>query len=145
MLSIAKYFRNICFFLHFCYCLQQVRCVVFEINSNFLSSQQILIFLHKRPYISPSFPKAIGALCQRCFQKHQRFTICVLVLTVGDVYNISNKSQLPNKVVKHLLFDAKDPISLLHFQKTLALWIAEFPGYIFFTIFFTGFENESGI
>ena len=41
-------------------------------------------------YISPFFPKAIGALWHGGFYKHPRFTICFLVLSVGEVGNISN-------------------------------------------------------
>ena len=41
-------------------------------------------------YISPFFPKAIGALWHGGFYKHPRFTICFLVLSGGEVHSISN-------------------------------------------------------
>ena len=47
--------------------LTRLRCVIFEINSDFLLSQHILIFLHVRPNVSPSFPKVIAALFHRRF------------------------------------------------------------------------------
>ena len=100
ILCIAKSFRNTRFSPYFYYYLQQVKCVIFEINSDFLHSYQLLIFLYQRTYVSPSLQKAITALSRRGFQKYPCFNIFLLVLTVGEVYNISNKHQLPNKSVK---------------------------------------------
>ena len=68
----------------------------------------------------------------------------IVVLTVGDVYNISNKNQFSNKSVKYLLVYTKNLTYLFHFQRKLALSITEAPKNIQFYIFFTGFENESG-
>ena len=127
MLFIGKVLRNIRFSPHFYCCLQGVKFVMTETNSNFILSQQILIFLHKIPYISPFSQKAIGVFCHKSFLKHQRFTICLLVLAVVEVYNISNKYQLPHKSVKYLLFYTKDLTLLLHFQQKLAFCIAKFP------------------
>ena len=69
----------------------------------------------------------------------------VVVVTVTEVYSISNKKQLSNRSVKHLLVHTKDPTYLLHFQIKLTLSIPETPRNIMFYIFFTGFENGSGV
>ena len=50
--KIAKVFGKILHFPHFLLLFTRVRCVLFEINSGFLLVQQVLIFLHKRPYIN---------------------------------------------------------------------------------------------
>ena len=69
----------------------------------------------------------------------------VVVVTVTEVYSISNKKQLSNRSVKHLLVHTKDPTYLLHFQTKLTLSIPETPRNIMFYIFFAGFENGSGV
>ena len=69
----------------------------------------------------------------------------VVVVTVAEVYIISNKKQLSNRSVKHLLVHTKDPTYLLHFQTKLTLSIPETPRNIMFYIFFAGFENGSGV
>ena len=107
----------------------------------------ILIFLNKRLYNLSSFkrfslntslffPKAIAGLYHKGFQKHARFTICLLVLTVGEFYNISNKNQLPNRSAKYLLFYTKRPyIPPLFSRKINPLHRRVSPKHSLFTIF----------
>ena len=90
-------------------------------------------------YISTFFPKAIGPLCHIGYLKHPHFTICLLVLTVGEVYNISNKNQLPNRSIKYLLFYTRDLAYRLHFQRKLVLSMANVPGNIHFLQLFYWF------
>ena len=132
-----------------------MRCAIFQMNTGLVKVyEHINIFkqrLHNLPSfkrfsqnISLFFPKAIGGLDDKDFQKHARFTICLLVLTVGEFYNISNKIQLPNRSAKYLLFYTKDLTYLLYFQGKLTLSIGEFPGNIHYLPFFHWFENGSG-
>ena len=62
--SSAEVLKNIRFFSPFYYCLPRV---IYKVNSVFLLSQQILIFLHKRLCIYPSFSYAISAVSHRDF------------------------------------------------------------------------------
>ena len=55
---------------------------------------------------------------------------------MGEVYKISNKNQLSNRSVKYLFLYTKSVTYLHHFQSTLALFIAEVPGNIFFLLLF---------
>ena len=64
---------------------------------------------------------------------------------MGDMYNISNKKQLPTKSVKYLLFYTKNLTYLLHFQRKLALSIAEVPRNIYFLPLHYFFLEWSGI
>ena len=90
-------------------------------------------------YISLFFPKAIDGPYHGGFQKHPRFTIHLLVLTVGGFYNFSNRSELPNRSAKYLLFYTKVLSYVLHFQEKLVLPIGEVPGYIRFLPLFHWF------
>ena len=85
------------------------------------------------------FPKGIGSLCLRGYYKHPRLTICLLVLTVGEVCNISNKNQLPNTSILYLLIYTKDLSHLLRFQRKLAVSVAEVPRNIHSLPFFYWF------
>ena len=114
-----------------------MRCAIFQINADLVKvyehintfTQETLqlsfIWEILSKNIALFFPKPIGVLCHRGFWKHPRFTVCLLVLIVGELYNISNKNQLPNKSAKYLLFYTKDLTYLLHFQGKLALSIGE--------------------
>ena len=89
-------------------------------------SEQLLttkIFLHKTPY-KPLFHQKICAVHRRCSYKHPLFTIFLIVFTVDEVCYISNKHQPFNNLAKHQYFYTRDFISLRHFEKRLALSIA---------------------
>ena len=58
---------------------------------------KILIFLDIRSYICSLFSKKTGTLHRRYFWKHPLFTTFLLVFTVAEVCNISNKYYLSNK------------------------------------------------
>ena len=145
LLSIPEVFRKINFLPHFYLLSQRMRCAIFQINTDLLKiyehinifAQETLTLLHLEDSlkIHLSFsPKALGALWHRGFWKQPYFTICLLVLEVGEVYNISNKSQLLNMSVKYLLFYTKDLVYLLDFQRKVALSITEIPGNIRFLV-----------
>ena len=97
----------------------------------------ILIRLHKRLHNVPSlwrfsqdtslcfFLKQLAVSVIEFFWKHARFAICLLVLIVGELRNISNKSQLPNRSAEYLLFYTKELTYLLHFQGKWAPSIGE--------------------
>ena len=152
--SRSQGFRKIDFLPHFYLILERMRCAIFQINADLVKvyehintfTQETLqlsfIWEILSKNIALFFPKPIGVLCHRGFWKHPRFTVCLLVLIVGELYNISNKNQLPNKSAKYLLFYTKDLTYLLHFQGKLALSIRELPEVYHF---FTGFENRSGV
>ena len=106
MLFIGKVLRNIRFSPHFYCCLQGVKFVMIETNSNFILSQQILIVLHKRLYVAPSFPKKISVLHRKGSQKHSLFTKFLLALRMGQVFNITNKYQVPNSHQKTFFSEA---------------------------------------
>ena len=57
--------------------------------------------------------------------KHPLFIPFLLVLTVDGVCYISYKCQPPNNLAEHQYFYTKDFISLLHFEKQLALSTAK--------------------
>ena len=78
------------------------------------------------------------SLSQSLFEASS-FTICLLVLTVGEVYNISNKNQLPNRSIKYLLFYTRDLAYRLHFQRKLVLSMANVLGNIHFLQLFHWF------
>ena len=99
--------------------------VIFQIPTDFLINQLKKYFCTRHVTLLLHYnKKAFGAVCHRGFLKHPRFTIWLLVLAVGELYNISNKNQIPNRSVKYLLFYTKDITYLLHFQIKLALSIA---------------------
>ena len=82
----------------------------------------------------------------RSFEKHPLFTTLILVFTVDEVCYISNKYQAPYNLAKRQYFYTKDFISLFHFGKTLALFIANvFWNIYFFYYFFTIFKGEWGL
>ena len=119
--------------------------VIFQIPTDFLINQLKKYFCTRHVTLLLQYnKKAFGAVCQRGFLKHPRVTICLLVLAVGELYNISNKNQIPNRSVKYLLFYTKDITYLLHSQIKLALSIALVLRNIVYHIF-TGFDNDSGV
>ena len=65
----------------------------------------------------PSFQKRIYDIHPRSFHKHQMFTTFLLVFTVDEMCNISNKYQPPSNLAKYKYFCKRDVISLLHFEK----------------------------
>ena len=149
--SRSQGFRQIDFLLHFCLISERMRCAIFQINADLVKvNEHINTFTQETlqlsficeilsKNISLFSPKPIGVLCHRGFWKHPRFTICLLVLIVGKLYNISNKNQLPNRSAKYLLFYTKCLTYLLHFQGKLALFIGEAPGNIHFLRLFHWF------
>ena len=82
------------------------------------------IFLHKRPYTPPLFQKKNCTLHRRCFYKYPLFTTFLIIFTVDEVCYVSNKRQSLNNLAKHQYFYTRDFISLRHFEKKLALSIA---------------------
>ena len=105
-----------------------MRCAIFQINADLVKvyehintfTQETLQLSFICEIISKNIslfsPKPIGVLCHRGFWKYPRFTICLLVLIEGELYNISNKNQLPNRSAKYLLFYTKYLTYLVHFQ-----------------------------
>ena len=74
------------------------------------------MFLHKKPYTPSSFQKTC-AIHHRIFQKHPLFITFLVVFTVDEVCNISNKKQPPSNLAKYQT--TRDFISLLHFENKL--------------------------
>ena len=72
---------------------------IFYINTDLNVNSKILIFLHKRRYISLSFRKRIGVFRCKNFSKHPFFTTFSLFLIIS---NISNKYWLPNRPTKEV-------------------------------------------
>ena len=149
--SRSQGFRQIDFLLHFCLISERMRCAIFQINADLVKvyehintfTQETLQLSFICEIISKNIslfsPKPIGVLCHRGFWKYPRFTICLLVLIEGELYNISNKNQLPNRSAKYLLFYTKYLTYLVHFQGKLALSIGEAPGNIHFLPLFHWF------
>ena len=69
----------------------------------------------------PSFQKRIYDIHPRSFHKHQMFTTFLLVFTVDEMCNISNKYQPPSNLAKYKYFCKRDVISLLHFEKKIGV------------------------
>ena len=114
--SIAKVFRNIHFLKHLYYFWQQVRCVIFPVNSDFFIIQ-LKIFFTQRALHSSFLSTKITAFHRRCCYKHLLFPTFLLVWTLGEVCNISNKCGLANKFAKYLYFYTRHLISLFISQK----------------------------
>ena len=94
------------------------------------------IYFYTRHLILLLFDKKNCALHRRIFQKHPLFTTFLAFLTVDEVCYISDKNQPPNNLAKYQYFYTRDFISLLHFEKKLALFIAKlFRKYPLFTTF----------
>ena len=74
---------------------ENVKKLVYQYLKQLLTAQ---LHFHKIQYTS-SFQKRL-ALHRRCFQKHPLFTTFLLVFTVDEVCNISNKYQPPNNFSK---------------------------------------------
>ena len=52
----------------------------------------------------------------RIFQKHPLFITCLLVFTVDELCNVSNKSQPPSNLAKYQYFYKRELITLLYFE-----------------------------
>ena len=91
----------------------------------------------------PSFiSKKLCALGRRMFCKGPLFTTFLVFLTVDEVCYISNKNQpFSNNLAKRQYFYTRDFISLLHFERKLALFIAKpfrkHPLFTTFSLFLT--------
>ena len=86
--------------------------------------------------------KKLCALDRRMFCKGPLFTTFLVFLTVDEVCYISNKNQpFSNNLAKRQYFYTRDFISLLHFERKLALFIAKpfrkHPLFTTFSLFLT--------
>ena len=123
-LSIANVFRNIHFFTTFSsfltvseVCNTSSKCWLSNKSAN-------KIFLYKIHYTLPSFPK--NNLCsplQMLLETSNFYHIFTSFSEWMSCY-ISNKYQPPNNLAKYQYFYTKGFISILHFEKELALSIA---------------------
>ena len=113
--------------------------VIFQVNADFLINQltKYFYFKHLTPLLS--FKKQKFRSPSQNLLETSTFTTFLQIFTVDELYNISNKNQLPNRSAKYLLFYTKDLTCLLHFQGKLALSIGEVPGNIHFLPLFHWF------
>ena len=92
----------------------------------FLNNSLYPSFISKKNWHSPS---------QRFFET-STFDLFFSILTVDQVWYISNKNTPPNNLAKRQYFCTRDFISLLHFERKLVLFIAKpFRKHPLFTIF----------
>ena len=80
------------------------------------------LFLHKTPYTHPSFQKKLHFPSQKLVETFTFYHI-FSIFTVDQVCNIPNKYRSPRNLTKYQYFFNRDIISLLHFEKNLALAI----------------------
>ena len=107
-------------------------------NILIIYTRDFITFLHLADSLKMHlsfFSKAIGGLYHRGSQKYLRFTIYLLVLTVSELYNISDKNQLPNKSRKYLLFYTRPYIPPLFSRKIGPLYRRGSRKHLFFTTF----------
>ena len=113
--------------------------VIFQVNAGFLINQ-LTKYLYIRQ-LNPLYLIKNCALHCRIFQKRSFFTTFLVFLTVDEVCYISNKNQPPNNLAKRQYFYTRDFISLLHFKRKLALFIAKpfrkHPLFTTFSLFLT--------
>ena len=86
-------------------------------NKYWLHSKSTKNYFYTNTLHPPSFQKRIYDIHPRSFHKHQMFTTFLLVFTVDEMCNISNKYQPPSNLAKYKYFCKRDVISLLHFEK----------------------------
>ena len=102
-----------------------MRCAIFQIYANILVIyQKIYIFTQETLYPSFISKKKISALQRKRLSKHPLFTTFLLLLTVSELCNISNKRQLPNKSAQKVFYTRYLTL-FLHAIKKFALSIAE--------------------
>ena len=146
LLSIADAFRKIHFSPPFYQFSQWMRCAIFQINTNLLITQRNINIFRQETLFPPSFQIKIYAVHRRIFQKYRLFTAILVFLTVEEVCYISNKYQPPYDLVQPQYFYTRDFIlSLLHFEKKLALSIANVFLNIHFLPLFSLFLKVSSI
>ena len=126
MLSIAKVFRNILFFSHFYCCLQRVRCLIFEIISDFLLSQetwhlssraskmdlfygnswqlQAAHFFSKKLHLDVRLDSNGASFCRTRFKKYPFSTTVLVVLKWAEMVRI-------------FLFSVSKKVTLLWFSE----------------------------
>ena len=104
--------------------------------STFLSNYWPQKHFYTRYLTPPLFHKQCCALQPRRFYKHPLFTSFLIVFTVDEVCFISYKYQPPNNSANINIFTQETFISLLHFERKLALFIAKpFPKHPLFCTF----------
>ena len=116
---------------------------IFQVNAGFLKNQLTKYFYIR--HLNPCYLKKKKKNCtlhRRIFQKRQFFTTFLVFLTVDEVCYISNKNQpFSNNLAKRQYFYTRDFISLLHFERKLALFIAKpfrkHPLFTTFSLFLT--------
>ena len=120
-----------------------MRFVIFQINRDFLIIQPTKYF-YTRNLTPVLYFKKNCALHVRIFEKYPLFTTFLLVLIVNEVCNITNKKQPPSNLGKYQYFYTRDLISSTHFERKLALSIAnaflKHPLFTTFSLFLKGSE-----
>ena len=99
------------------------------------------MFLHTAPYTPPLFQKKVRSPSQNLL-KTFTFHPSLLIFTVVEVCNITNKNQSPSNLAKYQYFYTRDFISFLHFGKD---WRFPSPGFFETSTFyhiFTIFKSE---
>ena len=100
-----------------------MRFVLFQVNANFQINQLKNIFTQGTWRCSFIASKNLRSPSQNLL-KTSTFHPFILVLTVVEVSNITNKNQSPTNLAKYQYFYTRDFISFLHYGKKLALSIA---------------------
>ena len=106
-------------------------CAVFQINTEFVINQLKKYFYERDLHSSLISEKLALSIIEV-----SRIIHFLLVVTIGELYHISNKYWPPNKLAKYWCFYTRDFIS--HFQKKLVLSILKvFQNFHFFWLFLT--------
>ena len=118
-----------------------MRFVIFQVNADFLINQLTKYFYTRHLTLLLYFTKELALSIAESFKNIHFFSTFLLVFTVDGVCYISNKKQPPNNLAKRQYFYTRDFISLLHFERKLALFIAKpfrkHPLFTTFSLFLT--------
>ena len=96
------------------------------------------IFSH---YTRLSFPKKSCSLHYKRFYKHPLFTTHLLVITMDEVFNISEKYQPPSNIPNQWYLYTRHFVSLFHFKKKIDAvyrkWFSKHSCFTTFSLFLT--------